>query len=288
MAIDFPNSPLQGNTYDYLGVRYTYVDTGGGTGFWKVNTPGSVGAASAVEVDSGVVQTKYITPFAMEGSKFKEALDNTGTSASRDIGSAAGDVAEVGEFGIGVGQNGINIDADTRTTPSKERWGTGSTNTGADGNTFLVDITSGSSTGYPNQIIKQLASGPYLGRTYERFSTDSGATWSVWQELGGLLEYGTNSNGSYWKYLDGLLVSAQSGIQGDTLGNSSGSAGFTDDTTATFPHSYITTPFVIASSQRVGANVIARNATPTSVSMQFFLLANSTSDMTYLAIGNWK
>jgi hypothetical protein len=183
MAIDFPNSPLQGNTYDYLGVRYTYVDTGGGTGFWKVNTPGSVGAASAVEVDSGVVQTKYITPFAMEGSKFKEALDNTGTSASRDIGSAAGDVAEVGEFGIGVGQNGINIDADTRTTPSKERWSTGSTNTPSDGNTFLVDITCGSSTGSPNQLIKQLATGPYLKLSYERVSTDSGATWSTWERV---------------------------------------------------------------------------------------------------------
>lgn len=70
MAINFPNSPIGGNTYDFLGVRYTYVDSGGGLGYWKVTTPGTVGIASSAEIDADVEPVKYITPLSFAGSKY--------------------------------------------------------------------------------------------------------------------------------------------------------------------------------------------------------------------------
>ena len=70
MAIDFPNTPTNGTTYDYLGITYTYVDSGGGLGYWKVISAGAVGVATAVEVNTGSDNVKYITPRALKDSKY--------------------------------------------------------------------------------------------------------------------------------------------------------------------------------------------------------------------------
>ena len=92
MAIDFPNSPVQGSTYSYLGITYTYEDTGGGTGFWKVSTPGNTGIATSAEVDTGTNNSKYLTPLAIDGSKYGVAYDAAGTAATANTGTGANDV----------------------------------------------------------------------------------------------------------------------------------------------------------------------------------------------------
>ena len=43
MPIDFPNSPANGATYDYNGVRYTFKTTAG-EGYWQILSPASIGA----------------------------------------------------------------------------------------------------------------------------------------------------------------------------------------------------------------------------------------------------
>ena len=68
MAINFPNSPVNGNTYTYSGIKYTYVDAGGG--YWKVSTPGSVGIANAAEINAGTEAVKYVTPEELALSKY--------------------------------------------------------------------------------------------------------------------------------------------------------------------------------------------------------------------------
>jgi len=70
MAINFPDSPINGTTYDYLGVRYIWKDTGGGTGLWTVTTPGTYGAATAAEIDHGIDPVKYVTPLELERSEY--------------------------------------------------------------------------------------------------------------------------------------------------------------------------------------------------------------------------
>ena len=92
MAIDFPNSPVQGSTYSYLGIIYTYEDTGGGTGFWKVSTPGNTGIATSAEVDTGTNNGKYLTPLAIDGSKYGVAYDAAGTASTANTGTGANDV----------------------------------------------------------------------------------------------------------------------------------------------------------------------------------------------------
>ena len=71
--INFPSTPIDGNTYVFQGVTYIYRVIGG-KGFWTVEGPGTVGVATGVEVDTGTDNFKYVTPFAMENSSYaKEA-----------------------------------------------------------------------------------------------------------------------------------------------------------------------------------------------------------------------
>jgi len=76
MAINFPDSPIEGTTYDYLGVRYIWKDTGGGTGLWTVTTPGTYGAASTAEVNTGTDPVKYISPKALADSYYLTQFDH--------------------------------------------------------------------------------------------------------------------------------------------------------------------------------------------------------------------
>lgn len=71
MAINFPNNPVGGTTYSYLGVTYTYKNTGSGTGFWQITGPGTYGLATTAEIDTGTDELKYVSPAGLEGSKYQ-------------------------------------------------------------------------------------------------------------------------------------------------------------------------------------------------------------------------
>ena len=69
MAINFPSSPVDGNTYDYLGIRFTFDGTTS-PGFWKIVTPGNTSAATPAEIDTGTDNAKMVTPFGLNGSDY--------------------------------------------------------------------------------------------------------------------------------------------------------------------------------------------------------------------------
>mgnify|MGYP000232691609 CR=1 FL=1 len=73
-AINFPDSPINGQTYEYAGTIHTYKDTGSGTGLWRVTTPGSVGIANTADIDTGTDNVKYITPAGLASSDYKTAV----------------------------------------------------------------------------------------------------------------------------------------------------------------------------------------------------------------------
>ena len=81
MAIDFPNAPVNGSTYDYLGIRYTFTKNGADEGYWRVTTPGNSGIATSAEINTGTNAVKYVTPQSLVGSDEWLAI-NTKTLAT--------------------------------------------------------------------------------------------------------------------------------------------------------------------------------------------------------------
>lgn len=90
MAINFPNAPATGNTYDFQGVRYTFQ----AGGYWAVTTPGVVGIASGAEIDTGLDAIKYTTAKAIKDSGITFDADvrpvaSGGTGATSTAGARA-------------------------------------------------------------------------------------------------------------------------------------------------------------------------------------------------------
>lgn len=69
MAINFPNSPVAGNTYEYLDIQYIYRMSGA-TGWWAVNTPAFVGVATPTEINEGTNNEKFVSPQGLNASKY--------------------------------------------------------------------------------------------------------------------------------------------------------------------------------------------------------------------------
>ncbi len=71
MAINFPNSPVNGNTYTYQNIVYTFVqpDTSF-DGYWAVVNPSDLSAATSAEINEGTTDSKFNTPLGLNGSKY--------------------------------------------------------------------------------------------------------------------------------------------------------------------------------------------------------------------------
>lgn len=87
MAANFPSNPVHGNTYDYKGIRYTYLaQNESGTpidpGFWSVTTPGTFGAATEAEVNAGLNTVKYVSPKSLRDSEYLQMSDLPASSTS--------------------------------------------------------------------------------------------------------------------------------------------------------------------------------------------------------------
>lgn len=113
MAIDFPNSPVNGTTYSFLGITYTYTDSGGGLGYWGVATAGNVGAASVGEIDAGTDNVKYVSPLGLDGSKYGTSdevtgFNKTGKMQVKDGGSTGSSISLFGALNswVSVGPDG--------------------------------------------------------------------------------------------------------------------------------------------------------------------------------------
>ena len=70
MAINFPDSPIDGNQYTYNDIVYTYKKSGANEGYWTVLTPSSVGVATPTEINEGTDNQKYASPQGLAGSKY--------------------------------------------------------------------------------------------------------------------------------------------------------------------------------------------------------------------------
>lgn len=81
MAIDFPSNPVNGNTYSYLDVQYTYIQTPPHPGYWAVITPASYGVATPDEINEGTDNGKFTTSRGLEGSKYVREDEASGETS---------------------------------------------------------------------------------------------------------------------------------------------------------------------------------------------------------------
>ena len=187
--------------------------------------------ASTVDMQAATNDTKIATPL-----KVKQAIDfNTGTAATRDVGESAGNLMEVGAFGLGTNGSIIpndnigNIDLNQLGITGFYFCGPSSTLTNAP-----PDAVGSSDYGYLTVI-----SGNANGRmcqefTWSRYAQNSNIkfirayvndtnTWTDWEKVyttgnilgtvsqsggvptGAIIERGSNVNGSYTKYADGTI-----------------------------------------------------------------------------------
>lgn len=124
MAINFPNAPINGNTYDFGGVRYTYTKSGVDEGYWRVTTPGSVGIATSNEISAGTDGIKYVTPLGLAGTVEWDLLVDATAAAVADtlavrtatgnllsaLATSAGQVVTYEQL-LGVGQTYSDVGA---------------------------------------------------------------------------------------------------------------------------------------------------------------------------------
>ena len=185
MAINFPNSPSVGNTYDYGGVRYTYQ----ASGYWAVTTPGTVGIASGAEVIAGIDDAKYVTPKAMEDSDFWSAR-NQGAGSGLDADTLDG--IESTSFSLvssfeGFGTNGrhTSFEGDVNTVIHNSIYNVALANTtnlpsGIGGWAFLHTMMHIANPTWGTQMCYSMASGN--GEVYMRLLESN--VWSPWVSVG--------------------------------------------------------------------------------------------------------
>jgi hypothetical protein len=113
--------------------------------------------------------------------------------------------------------------------------------------------------------------------------------WDGSKNTGGLLESGSNVNGSFFKYADGRLecFRKRSGV---TL-----TAGVDEVFTWTFPASFIDTNYYVSSTTLNGGNAAfttnknsASNSTATSSAMRTRADITQPYDLVYCALGRWR
>jgi hypothetical protein len=121
MAINFPNTPVNGSTYDFNGVRYTFTQPNVAfEGYWRVTTPGSVGIATSNEISAGVDGAKYVTPLGLVGTVEWDLLVDAVATATADtlaLRNGAGQIsvgdATLDEHAVNFGQIVLTDDYDS-------------------------------------------------------------------------------------------------------------------------------------------------------------------------------
>lgn len=89
--VDFPNNPVHGSTYTYLGIRYIFIKQDADAvpfaeGYWTTSTSGSYSAANVAEINAGTEGFKYISPLELSTSKYTREDESTGNTELKNSG----------------------------------------------------------------------------------------------------------------------------------------------------------------------------------------------------------
>ena len=253
--------------------------------------------ASTVDMQAATDDTKIATPL-----KVKQAIDfNTGTAAARDVGESAGNLMEVGAFGVGAAKFYNTAQDFNNFTTSGEYAFTALSNPNAPTiNRFYLKVIS-----YEGGQAVQTATSivaTNLQETYTRWF-DSVSTWTPWVRTyhtgnilgtvsqsggvptGAIIERGSNVNGEYVKYADGTMIcTAFPNYDFSVVGS----------TVYTFPSSFVNEDICASISflnTALSARHLAYNSTSCMASNGWRIANTSTTAETLkiflTAIGRW-
>ena len=107
MAIDFPTSPINGQTYDFGGIRYTFDNTGGAPGHWRIFEAGLQGPASVAEINAGIVATKFCAPDGLAASEYMREFEITSNEAGSNVFPGGTPLDITGGAGLTVSQDAV-------------------------------------------------------------------------------------------------------------------------------------------------------------------------------------
>lgn len=88
MAINFPDNPVNGNTYTYENINYTFIRPDlAFNGYWAVVDPAALSFATSDDINKGTSNNVYNTPLALEGSKYVREDEVSGDTVLGHNGS---------------------------------------------------------------------------------------------------------------------------------------------------------------------------------------------------------
>lgn len=143
----------------------------------RLGTTGNLGTASTPDMQTATDDAKISTPL-----KVKQAIDfHTGTAATRDVGESAGNLMEVGAFGLG-SESGIEYtDADNVAGYTHFVRFTGGTLNTPNPTSFYEGYST-AGIGYQIVRVSEISDKPTLKpRIYERANRNG--TWTDWVEI---------------------------------------------------------------------------------------------------------
>lgn len=262
--------------------------------------------ASLTEAQEGTEDTKIMTSL-----KTKAAIDfNTGTAAARDVGEVAGNVMEVGAFGVGGYTNDSssflpdNTDLNTVTLTGFYTVPSSALNLPSAGSYTMQVI--GRALTYTTQIL--------VGRVGSAnadmwIRSQNNASWGSWEKVyhtgnilgtvsqsggvptGAIIESGSNANGEYTKFADGTMITISNvTVTGGTT-TGTGSLFRSEVTLCNLPSSFISAPAFYGLPSQGLLRWVVKSGQLTNTRADFVLVSsasNATQDETKIvAIGKW-
>ncbi|WP_108448774.1 prophage tail fiber N-terminal domain-containing protein [Halomonas sp. BN3-1] len=269
-------------------------------------------AKSYADTKASEAQAHAVQRSNHTGTQTLSTISDAGTAAAKNVGTVAGNVMEVGAFGLGIAEgwtvDSLNID-ELKTAGIFSFSGSAGTPPpwfAGEGGTVVVSRHGGA-------FVTQVATAGGSGKMAVRTGGGPSFSWDEWRLIytsnsivssvydtggipgGGVFEVGYNTNGSFLKLADGTLICVFTGTRDIYTTTASGSLFRSPSGIVwTFPSAFHTVPYSSFEYRRSGS-LIWFVSDDTGSKTQMSMYAMSPQSGSYaegffraFAIGRWK
>lgn len=225
MAINFPNSPVDGSSYDFAGVRYTYNGTTT-PGFWYIANPGSTAPATPTEINDGTNDSKYISSKGLLESLYLrgDLPEEILTALANVDGAGSGldadklDGTEATGFLRNLVVSGGVTDWNTLNSPGSYNIYNGATQANNPGITYGTLLVLGGGE-VSQTFCTQIATDKSNSKSYIRTRSDSPYAWTAWKQLISTEDFASKSlsGTSGYQVMPGGMIMQWGNNAGDSI-----------------------------------------------------------------------